>query len=206
VRGRLSLRLAVLVAGLFLFSAGIVCFLESRLGLPPWDVLHQGLARHTPLTFGEANVVVSVVVLTVAWVAGARIGLGTLLNAVLVGAFIQALTSLGAVERLADAPLPGRIGLVAAGLAAIGAGSGLYLGADLGAGPRDSLMVVGAERTSRRIGLVRACLELSALAAGAALGGKVGIGTLAFALLVGPVVEGSFWLLERSPLAAPAVA
>ena len=83
----------------------------------------------------------------------------------------------------------------------MGVGSGLYLGADLGAGPRDSLMVVGARRTPFRIGVVRVALELSALGGGLLLGGTIGIGTAAFAFGIGPAVEGSFWLLERSPLA-----
>ncbi len=83
----------------------------------------------------------------------------------------------------------------------MGAGSGFYLGADLGAGPRDSLMVVGARRTPFRIGVVRAVLELSALAVGAALGGTVGIGTVVVAFGLGPVVELSLALLARSPLA-----
>jgi uncharacterized membrane protein YczE len=190
----------VLVAGLFLFAAGIVALLESRLGLSPWDVFHQGLARHTPLSFGEANIAVSVAVVAVAWALGARIGFGTLANALLVGGFVQLLTSLGTVTRLAHEPLGVRIGLLAAGVGLMGIGSGFYLGAAFGAGPRDSLMVVGAERTRFRIGAVRAALELSALGAGAALGGTVGIGTLAFALLIGPAIESVFWLLERSPL------
>jgi uncharacterized membrane protein YczE len=200
IRGSLAARLAFLVAGLFLFAAGIVALLESRLGLSPWDVLHQGIARHTPLSFGEAKVAVSVVVVAVAWLLGARVGLGTLANAVLVGGFVQGLTSIDAITRLAHDPLGVRIGLLVAGLFLMGAGSGFYLGADLGAGPRDSLMVVGAARTRFRIGLVRGTLELGALAAGAALGGTVGIGTLAFALSIGPLVELAFWLLERSPL------
>ena len=200
IRGSLRARTAFLVAGLLLFAAGIVALLESRLGLSPWDVLHQGIARHTPLTFGEANIAVSLVVVTVAWLLGARVGLGTLANTLLVGGFVQGLTSVPQVKHLAHDPLGARIGLLAGGLALMGAGSGLYLGADLGAGPRDSLMVVGAQRTRYRIGVVRATLELSALAAGAALGGTVGVGTLAFAITIGPMVELSFWLLERSSL------
>jgi uncharacterized membrane protein YczE len=201
LRGSLGVRLAALVLGLFLFAAGIVALFESRLGLSPWDVLHQGIALHTPLSFGEANIVVGVVVLAVAAALGARIGIGTVANAVLVGAFVQVLTSLSGVAALADAPLGVRVLLLPLGLALLGAGSGLYLGADLGAGPRDSLMVVGARRTSIRIGVVRAVLELSALAAGWALGGTVGIGTLVAAVGIGPAVELSFWLLARSPLA-----
>jgi uncharacterized membrane protein YczE len=200
VRGGVRTRLGVLVAGLFVFAAGIVALLESGLGLSPWDVLHQGLAEHTPLSFGEANIVVSVVVLAVAWLLGARIGIGTLANAVLVGSFVVLLSSLQPVAALADEPLAVRAGLLVAGLVLMGAGTGVYLGADLGAGPRDSLMVVGAYRTRLRIGLVRATLEFSALVVGFALGGTVGIGTVAFAVAIGPSVELSFWLLRRSPL------
>jgi len=175
--------------------------LESRLGLPPWDVLHQGIARHTPLSFGEANLAVSACVVALAWRLGARIGIGTLTNAVGVGTTITLVTLAGPVRRLAHDPLSIRIVLLVGGLALIGAGSGLYLGAALGAGPRDSLMVVGAARTRFRIGLVRATIEVAALLAGLALGGTAGVGTAAFVLLIGPSIEGSFWLLARSPLA-----
>jgi uncharacterized protein len=202
LRGGLRLRLCLLGVGLFVFAAGIVALLESGLGLSPWDVLHQGLAQQTPLSFGEANIAVSVVVVILAWLLGARIGLGTVANAVLVGSFVALLSSLDFVAALADEPLSVRAGLLAGGLLLMGAGTGLYLGADLGAGPRDSLMVVGARRTPFRIGLVRGALELTVLAAGFALGGTVGIGTLAFAVGIGPSVELSFWLLARSPLAA----
>jgi uncharacterized membrane protein YczE len=203
LRGGLSGRLALLVVGLFLFAVGIVAFLESGLGLSPWDVLHQGIAEHTPLSFGGANMAVGLAVVVLAWLLGARIGIGTLANALLVGAFIELLTRSDAVERLSDAPLAPRIALLALGMAAIGAGSGLYLGADLGAGPRDSLMVVGAARTPLRIGLVRGLIELAVLAAGIALGGTIGAGTVVFVLLIGPSVEASFWVLERSPLSLP---
>src|SRR5204863_6272011 len=85
-----------------------------------------------------------------------------------------------------------------------GIASALYLGAWMGAGPRDSLMVVVAARTHLRLGLVRVGLELLALAAGFALGGKVGIGTIVFAVTIGPALEGGFWLLRRSPVGVPA--
>jgi uncharacterized membrane protein YczE len=196
-------RLASLVFGLFLFALGIVLTLESHLGLWPWDVLHQGIARHTPLSFGEANAVVGVLVLVVAWLLGGRPGLGTIANATLIGLFIQLMTGIGAIESLADQGLAVRIVLLAAGIALAGPGSAFYIGADLGAGPRDTLMLVGSQRTGRRVGLVRAAIELSALAVGIALGGTFGVGTVAFALLIGPVVELGFWLLERSPLGAP---
>jgi uncharacterized membrane protein YczE len=204
VRGGIIARSASLVFGLFLFAAGIVAMLESRLGLSPWDVLHQGIARHTPLTFGEANTVVGVAVLLVAWSLGGRPGVGTFANAVLVGGFIQLLTSLHAVTSLSSSPIEMRVVLLAAGIALIGAGSAFYIGADLGAGPRDTLMLVGTRRTGVRVGIVRAVIELGALVSGVVLGGTFGVGTIAFAIVVGPVVEGSFALLARSPLSSAA--
>lgn len=200
VRGGLAFRIAVLVGGLSLFALGIVAFLESRLGLSPWDVLHQGIAKHSPLSFGEANIAVSVLVVTIAFLLGARVGIGTLANAVLVGLFIVALTSVGAVQGLAHDPLGVRIALLVAGVVLTGAGSGIYLAAALGAGPRDSLMVVGSHRLGRRIAVVRVGMELCALAIGIVLGGTFGAGTVAFALLIGPSIEASFWALERTPL------
>ena len=196
-------RLALLLAGLPLFAAGIVALLESRLGLSPWDVLHQGIARHTPLTFGEANIAVGVVIIALAWSLGAAIGVGTVANATLVGLFVQALSSLPAVAALASEPVLVRALLLVGGVLLMGLGTALYIGAGLGAGPRDSLMVVGARRTSVRIGLARGTIELTALAGGVALGGTVGIGTLVFALAIGPTVELGFWLLAHSPLAMP---
>jgi uncharacterized membrane protein YczE len=191
-----------LVVGLFLFALAIVLILESRLGLSPWDVLNQGIARHSPLSFGAANVAVGLVVLCLAWALGAPPGVGTVANALLVGTFIQLLTAADAVTDLASQPLGWRIALLVGGIALTGPASALYIGADLGAGPRDSLMLAGTLRTGRRIRLVRAVLELAALCIGIVLGGTFGIGTIAFALLIGPAVDASFRLLARSPLAA----
>ncbi len=200
LRGGRVARAVWLVAGLFLCACGIVAFLESRLGLPPWDVLHQGIANHTPLSFGFANELVAVVVLFLAWLLGSRPGPGTVANAALIGVFVALVQPLGFVHHLASWPLAARAVLLAAGLAAFGVGSAFYIGAAFGAGPRDSLMLVGAFRSGVRIGVVRAVLEGTALLAGFALGGRVGIGTLVFALLIGPAVEGSFWLISRTRL------
>jgi uncharacterized membrane protein YczE len=195
-------RSAWLVTGLFLCACGIAAFLESRLGLPPWDVLHQGIAKHTPLSFGLANVLVAVIVLFLAWQLGSRPGIGTIANAVLIGLFVALVLPLSFVDRLSGWPLPARIALLVVGLALFGAGSAFYIGAGLGAGPRDSLMLVGTLRSGVRIGAVRAALEGTALVAGVILGGTVGVGTLVFALLIGPAVEASFWLVVRLGLTA----
>jgi len=204
VRGNTVTRAGSLVTGLFLFALGIVLLLESELGLSPWDVLNQGVAERTPLSFGMANVAIALVVLVVAWALGARIGPGTVSNAVLIGLFVDGLLEVEAVARLSDQALGVRIALMVAGILVIGVGSGFYIGAGLGAGPRDSLMLVLTRRTGIRLGVVRAGLEVAVTVAGFALGGTVGIGTLAFAFGIGPSVELAFWLLERSPLADPA--
>jgi uncharacterized membrane protein YczE len=206
LRGSFRVRLAFLVTGLFLCAVGIVLFLESELGLPPWDVLHQGVAEQTGLSFGAANLAVSVGVLVLVWRLGAHIGVGTLLNALLVGTFVLLLTPLDAVAGLSDESLGVRIGLLPLALACFGVGSAFYICASLGAGPRDSLMLVTSKRLHVRIGAARTATEVAALGVGFALGGTAGVGTLVFALGIGPVVEVSFRLLARTPLAYPAVA
>jgi uncharacterized membrane protein YczE len=206
LHGGFGLRFAWLVLGLFLCACGSVCFLESELGLPPWDVLHQGLAEQLGVSFGAANLIVSAVVLTLAWALRAHIGLGTWMNALLIGTFVILLTAVDAVASLSEQGLVVRIVLVAVALPFFGVGSAFYICASMGAGPRDSLMLVASRRLGIRIGAARTGLEIAVLAIGFALGGTVGIGTLVFALGIGPSVELSFWLLERTPLAGPAVA
>ena len=196
-------RYTSLVFGLAVFALAIVLILESKLGLSPLDVLNQGLSRHTPLSFGIANVAVGVVVLFIGWSLGGKPGVGTVANAVLVGVFIQLLTSIDAITNLGHDSLGLRVVLLLAGIVLIGPASAFYIGADLGAGPRDTLMLVGARRTRFRVGIVRATLEICALAVGIVLGGTFGVGTVLFALLIGPIIEASFATLARTPLAAP---
>ena len=201
VRGPVVARWASLVVGLFLFSFGIVLLLESELGLSPWDVLNQGVSERTSLSFGTANIVIAVFVLALAWALGARIGPGTVANAVLIGLMVDGLLAIDAVDGLSDSSLFIRAIFMVTGILIIGIGSGFYIGAGLGAGPRDSLMLVAARRAGVRIGIARVSIEIVVTVIGFALGGTVGIGTLAFAFGIGPAVEISFWLLERSPLA-----
>ena len=190
----------MLLSGLALFAAGTVSLLESRLGLSPWDVLHQGISRHTPLTFGEATVAVSVVVLAGAWRLGARVGVGTVANAVLVGSLVQLYTSFGAVQGLAHDPLGVRIGLLAAGLALDGRRNGAVSrrrarrrAARLADGRRRAADAVPDRGRPGRARAVRA-------RAGIALGGTFGVGTIAFAARDRALGRMAFWLLARSPL------
>ena len=206
LRGGFLLRLVGLVVGLFLCSCGIVLFLESELGLPPWDILHQGIAEQGGISFGVANLAVSLALLALAWSLRAPIGLGTLLNAILVGSSVIVLLTLEPVSALSDEGLGVRIWLLPAALVCFGVGSAFYIAAAMGAGPRDSLMLVASQRLGLRIATARTAIEVIVLAIGFALGGTAGLGTLVFAIGIGPTVEVSFWLLGRTPLALTEVA
>lgn len=206
LRGGVPARAIALVAGLAVFALGIALQVEAGLGLGPWDVLNQGIEERTPLSFGTANIAVAIVVLVLAWRLGARVGPGTVANAVLIGVFVDLALATDAVESLSERSLETRSALLVAGILLVGIGSALYIGAAFGAGPRDSLMLVGARRTGRRIGLVRVVLELAVAVLGFALGGTVGLGTVLFAVGIGPAVELSFAALVRLGLARPGAA
>jgi uncharacterized membrane protein YczE len=185
VRGeRLSRRLVHLIVGLVLFGVGIGLMLQSRLGVPPWDVLHQGLSRQFGSTVGIWSIIVSVLVLLLWLPLREPFGLGTLLNAVIIGLVLD-LTAI--VIPVATTTAVGWVMLVS-GIVLIGAASGLYIGANLGPGPRDGLMT-GIARRGPSIRLTRALIEITVLTIGWLLGGTFGIGTIVFALAIGPLVQ-----------------
>lgn len=184
-------RLLPLIVGLVLCGVAYGCIVSAGLGLDPWDVLHQGISDRTGIPIGTVSVMVSFVVI-LGWIPlRQRLGLGTLLNAVLIGLTMDVV--------LQVLPEPGsgsaiqRWGLLLGGLLLAGPGIGLYIGARLGPGPRDGIMTGLAER-GPSIRLVRTGIELTALAAGWLLGGTIGIGTVLFAVTVGPNVQ--FWLAK----------
>src|SRR3954468_14810705 len=127
LRGGRVARAVWLVGGLFLCAIGILCFLESRLGLPPWAVLHQGIPKHPPPSFGVAHEAVAWAVLVLAWALGARIGIGTVANAALIGLFVVVLQPLHAVQALGSWPLLPRVALLVLGPVALGVGSSFLL-------------------------------------------------------------------------------
>ena len=187
-------RLAQLLVGLVAFGAGEALIVQAALGNSPWTVLAQGVAKHTPLDIGTATVVISVLVLA-AWVPlRRRPGLGTVLNALLVG------LALGAVLALLpdDEGTLVRVLFLLGGIALVAVGSGLYLTTRLGPGPRDGLMTGLHRATGWSLRLVRTLIEGSALVAGFALGGRVGLGTLAFAALIGPGVQAAVHVVDGS--------
>jgi len=177
-------RLIQLLVGLVLFGVGIAMMLQSGLGLPPWDVLHQGLTEEFGLTVGIWSIVISFVVLVLWLPLKERYGIGTVINAIIIGVVID----LGVLV----IPEPDNVWwdllLMTGGIAAIGLASGMYIGANLGPGPRDGLMTAIARR-GLSIRVTRWGLEIVVLITGILLGGTFGVGTIGFALLIGPIVQ-----------------
>jgi uncharacterized membrane protein YczE len=203
VTRRRALAWVRLFAGLWLFAAGVVLGLRSGLGVSPWDVLHDGIRQVTPLSFGAATVLVGVVLVAVALTAGIRPGPGTLANMLAIGVFADAMLATGIAGDLDARPLALRLAAVAGGVGLVALGSALYIGAGLGSGPRDSLMLALSARTRVRVGVVRALIEASVLVVGWLLGGAAGVGTVLFAFGIGPAVELAFRLLRVEPPTRP---
>ena len=181
----LSRRLTQLLVGLALYGVSLALVLRAGLGLAPWDVLHQGLAQHLGTTIGQMVVAVSFVVL-LAWLPlRERPGFGTFANAVLVGVFVDlTLLVLDPVQAW-----PVRLLLLLGGVLLNGLATALYIGASLGPGPRDGLMTGLVRRTGRSVRLVRTLIEVTVLLVGFLLGGTVGVGTLLYAVAIGPVAH-----------------
>ncbi len=188
-------RLVRCFVGLVLLGVGLGLTVAADLGLSPWDVLHQGISQRLDISIGTASIGVGIVVL-LGWIPlRERAGIGTVMNVFVIG-IVTDLTLL-----VVDTPgaLWQRIAFMVVGAALWGPGSGLYIGVLLGPGPRDGLMT-GIARRGPRVGLVRAGIEFSALAVGWLLGGSVGVGTVFFALVVGPEVD---WWLPRLTIPRP---
>lgn len=200
MRARFNLRLAApripaLVVGLLLFGAGIALMVEAGLGLGPWEALHQGIARHTGLEIGTVSVLLGIPILALWWPLGERPGIGTLLNVAIIGASTNLVIAL--LPTPADDATAVRLALMLAGVVVIALGSGIYLSTDLGPGPRDGLMTGVHHRFGWSIRRARTVVELSVLGIGWVLGGTVGIGTVVFALGIGPLVQVALRAFDR---------
>lgn len=183
--GRLPRRITQLLIGLVLFGASMALLVRAGLGLEPWGVLHYGLIQHVPLSYGVISIVVAFCVLLL-WIPLRQWpGLGTVLNAIVIGVAIDlTLGVVGPVDALWQ-----RIALLALAIVGNGLAGALYIGSQLGPGPRDGLMTGLSRRTGASIRLVRTLIELSVVAIGWALGGVVGIGTILYALCIGPILQ-----------------
>ncbi len=195
----LARRIVQLPAGLFLYGIAIAMMVEAGIGVGPWDVLSQGISRHTGIPFGWVTNIVGALVLLLWIPIRQRPGIGTLLNVLLIGPSAQ----FGLWLIPPQHALLVQVALFAGGLCLLAVATGLYIGARFGPGPRDGLMTGIHRRFGWRIWIVRTSIEVVVLAIGWLLGGNVGIGTVAFALLVGPMVGVTLPLL-RVPDVAPA--
>jgi len=194
MREQFTERLIRCVAGLACFGTGIAFFVRSELGVPPWDVFHQGISELTGLGLGTVLIIVAFFVLLLWIPLRLRPGLGTLLNAI----------EIGLVENVAQDLIPQtdnmviRIAYLVTGLCIIAAGSGLYIGAEFGSGPRDGLMLGLNMRFGISVRLARTLVEVTVMIIGIFLGGKIGLGTFVFAFGIGPLVQITLKLFRMS--------
>ncbi|MDN5860266.1 MAG: hypothetical protein L0H84_16780 [Pseudonocardia sp.] len=192
-------RLPQLFAGLTLYGTSMAMQVRSGLGLNPWDVLHEGLALRTPLSFGTITAIVGVLVLLLWIPLRERPGVGTVANVLVIAVVVDA--------ALAVIPHPdglvAQVVLLAGGIVGTGLATACYVGARRGPGPRDGLMTGLARRTGRSVRLVRTGIEVTVLAAGWLLGGTAGVGTVLYALAIGPLTQAFLpWLVVRDRIAA----
>ncbi|WP_216822848.1 YitT family protein [Aeromicrobium sp. A1-2] len=181
----MTARLARLLLGLFLYGFTMAMLVESTLGLDPWDVFHEGLAHHVPLTFGQVVIMVGAAVLLL-WIPLRQMpGVGTVLNVIVIG--------LAADFGIAVIAQPDALWLRAllliGGVVGNGFAGALYIGAQLGPGPRDGLWLGLVRRTGHSVRVWRTVIEVSVVVAGFLLGGTVGLGTVLYALAIGPIVQ-----------------
>lgn len=188
-------RLVRCVLGLTGFGIGIAFFVQADIGVPPWDVFHQGVAELLGWGLGSV-IIVTGFVLLLFWIPlRVRPGIGTVLNAV----------QIGVVENIAEGIIPDvdrpatQIVFVALGMMFIALGSGLYIGAELGSGPRDGLMMGLNDRFGISVRLARTLVEIAAMVVGIMLGGGLGIGTFVFAFGIGPMVQVALRIFRMSP-------
>ncbi len=183
--GRLGRRLPQLFLGLALYGASLAMMVRGALGLAPWDVLHSGFILHVPMTIGQAVVLFSFLVLLLWIPLREKPGIGTVANALMVGVAADAtLAVLAEPDSLAL-----RVALMLGGIVLNGLATALYIGSQFGRGPRDGLMTGLARRTGWSLRLVRTGLEVTVVVIGLLLGGALGVGTVLYALAIGPLAQ-----------------
>jgi uncharacterized membrane protein YczE len=181
----LARRLTQLLVGLFFYGFAIGMMVRAAIGVPPWDVLSQGISLRTGIPFGWVTNIIGAIVLLLWIPIRQKPGLGTVLNVLLVGTSAQ----VGLWVIPVQTQLWAQILLFAGGLTLVAIATGLYIGAGFGPGPRDGLMTGIHARWGWKLWIVRTVIEVTVLAIGWVLGGNVGVGTVAFALLIGPMVN-----------------
>ena len=190
-------RLIKLIFALFLHGLGIVMQIQANIGYAPWDVLHTGLATTIGVTIGQASIAVGLALLFVNSILKEPLGLGTVLNMLLVGIFVDLILMTGLIPQM-DHLISG-IALLIIGLIVLAFGVYFYIGSGFGAGPRDTLMVALNRRLRIPVGLARTSIEMTALVIGWLMGGMVGIGTIMAVFLIGLILQVLFDWLRFDP-------
>lgn len=188
------IRLMRLIGGLFLYALGIVVTMNAQIGYAPWDVFHVGVAKTVGISIGNASIIIGLIVVIIAVLLGEKIGIGTILNMLLIGVFLDILLKLHIIP-IANNFFLGIIMMVV-GLFIISLASYFYIGSAFGAGPRDSLMVAITRKTGLPVGVCRGTIELLAALVGWKLGGMIGMGTIISAFVIGFCVQVTFKLLK----------
>lgn len=183
-----------LFAGLFLYAVGIVLTINANLGLSPWDVFHQGLSKITGITMGQASILMGLLVVILDWGLGEKVGIGTVCNMFFIGIFIDVLMINNLIPSFSC--VAARVSMMFLGMFTIGVASYFYIGAGLGSGPRDGLMVALTKKTYKSVRFIRNCIEFAVLALGYFLGGNVGFGTLIMVVGMGYFVQFAFRLFK----------
>lgn len=197
VKKNFWVRLIKLIFGLFLHGLSIVMQIQANIGYAPWDVLHTGLATTIGVTIGQASIAVGLALLFVNSILKEPLGLGTVLNMLLVGIFVDLILMTGLIPQM-DHLISG-IALLIIGLIVLAFGVYFYIGSGFGAGPRDTLMVALNRRLRIPVGLARTSIEMTALVIGWLLGGMVGIGTIMAVFLIGLILQVLFDWLRFDP-------
>lgn len=182
------------IPGLFLYALGITITIQANIGVSPWHVFHQGLSNVIGITFGQAIILVGLAIIFLNVFLGEKVGVGTILNMLLIGLFVDAIFATELIGK-SNSILVGTI-MLTMGMIIISFATWFYIGAGMGSGPRDGLMVALTRKTNCTVGLVRSSLELVVLGIGFLLGGHVGVGTVIFALCIGPIMQITFKLLK----------
>lgn len=187
-------RIISLNIGIFVLTLGIVLTIYANVGFAPWEVFHWGIAQTTGISLGKVNIIVSLVIITLAILLGEKAGIGTFINLFLIGFYIDLFFYLGFIPQM-NSLVPGVMMLIS-GLFLIALGTALYMAAGFGSGPRDSLMVALERKTGLAVGVCRSIIELTVCFIGWLLGGLVGLGTIIAVFASGLCVQIVFTLLR----------
>ncbi|CAN5638812.1 hypothetical protein BH23CHL2_BH23CHL2_18700 [soil metagenome] len=185
--GRFAVDFVVLMIALALFALAMVVTLQSDLGANSWTVFHHGISIQTPLTLGTAGIAIGLLILGASWAMGIKPGIGTVANMFFIGVWTDVYLEFDLVP--VASWLPAQLAMLVGGALLLGFATALYIKTGFGAGPRDAFMLALTLRTNIRVGVIRWAMEIAVVVIGIVLGGSFGIGTLVFAVLIGPSVD-----------------